>query len=240
MKNTILELVKEKFLIKVSFFLILFFPISLLLGSAFINTSVVLMNILFLTYIFKEKKFEVFKNDIFYLLIFFWILLIINTLLNNNFEDNYSRGFGFIRFILLIFSFSYFLSYKNFKFKKIIFDFWTIIFFIISIDLIIEFIGINIFEFEPLYIGRLAGVMGDELKIGHWYICFSLIVVASIFKNNIFFYIIFFAIIVSFLIGERANFLRLFLAFSLLLIILKKITIKRLSIFIIGITLVFL
>ncbi len=239
MKNTILELVKEKFLIKISFFLILFFPISLLLGSAFINTSVVLMNILFLTYIFKEKKFEVFKNDIFYLLIFFWILLIINTLLNNNFEDNYSRGFGFIRFILLIFSFSYFLSYKNFKFKKIIFDFWTIIFFIISIDLIIEFIGINIFGFEPLYIGRLAGVMGDELKIGHWYICFSLIVVASNFKNNKIFYIIFFAIIVSFLIGERANFLRLFLAFSLLLIILKKITIKRLSIFIIGITLVF-
>lgn len=241
MKNEILEILKEKFLVKISFTLILFFPILLLLSSSFINVSIVLIDIFFLIHIYKEKKFKVFNNDIFYLLIIFWAFLIINTLLNDNFEDNYSRGFGFIRFLLLIFSFSYFLSYQNFKFKKIIFNFWTIIFFIVSIDLIFEFIfGFNTLGFKSEYIGRLSGFMGDELKIGHWYICFSLIVVATNLKNNNkFYFILFLAIMVSLLIGERANFIRLFLAFGLLVMILKKLTFKNLFFLIIGITLVF-
>ena len=117
MKNDILDIWKEDFLVKTSFILILFFPVFLLFGSSLINTSIVLLNILFLIHIYKKKTFKVFNNDIFYFLIAFWVLLIINTLLNDNFENNYSRGFGFIRFILLVFSFSYFLSYKNYKFK---------------------------------------------------------------------------------------------------------------------------
>ena len=113
MKNQILDIFKENLLIKVSFLLIIFFPIILLSGSAVINLVIVIMNVFFLTHIFKEKKIKIFNNDIFYFLLALWGLLILNTLLNENFIDNYSRGFGFIRFILLIFSFSYFISYKK-------------------------------------------------------------------------------------------------------------------------------
>ena len=231
MKSGILEIYKENFIEKYSIFFILFFPIILLLGSSVINFSIVLMNVMFLIHIFKEKKFKIFNNDIFYLLITFWVLLIVNTLLNDNFEDNYSRGFGFIRFILLIFSFSYFLSYKNFKFKKNIFNFWSIIFIIVSLDLIFEyFLGFNILGFKTPYDGRLVGFMGDQLKIGHWYLCFSLIILANFFnQHKIFLFLLFLSIIISFIIGERANFIRLFIAISFLLIIARLLTFRSLA-----------
>ena len=240
MKNDILDIWKEDFLVKTSFILILFFPVFLLFGSSLINTSIVLLNILFLIHIYKKKIFKVFNNDIFYFLIAFWVLLIINTLLNDNFENNYSRGFGFIRFILLVFSFSYFLSYKNYKFKKIIFNFWTIFFIIVSLDLIFEYIfGFNTLGFRSDYNARLSGFMGDELKIGHWYLCFTLLILSNNFTNLKQFYFIFFSsIIISFLIGERGNFIRLFLALTFLLIILKKINYKNLTVMFLAVTLI--
>ena len=240
MKNDILDIWKEDFLVKTSFILILFFPVFLLFGSSLINTSIVLLNILFLIHIYKKKTFKVFNNDIFYFLIAFWVLLIINTLLNDNFENNYSRGFGFIRFILLVFSFSYFLSYKNYKFKKIIFNFWTIFFIIVSLDLIFEYIfGFNTLGFRSDYNGRLSGFMGDELKIGHWYLCFTLLILSNNFTNLKQFYFIFLSsIIISFLIGERGNFIRLFLALTFLLIILKKINYKNLTVMFLALALI--
>ena len=190
MKDEILNIFKEKFVIKISFFFILLFPVILLIGSSVINTSIIIMNILFLTHIINEKNFQIFKNDMFYFLFALWIFLIINTLLNDNFLDNYKRSFGFIRFILLIFSFSYFLSYKNFKYKKIIFDFWLIILILVSLDLIFELIfGFNTLGYKSAYDGRLSGFMGEELKIGHWFLCFSLILLgANLNKNKLFNY----------------------------------------------------
>ncbi len=229
MKDEILDIFKEDFTIKVSFVFIFLFPIILLIGSALINTSIVIMNIFFLAHIFNKKKFSIFNNDIFYLLFALWAILIINTLLNDNFIKNSERSFGFIRFILLIFSFSYFLSYKNFKFKKIILNFWTMIFIIVSIDLIFEyFFGFNTLGFESPYYGRLAGLMGDQLKIGHWYLCFSLIVLANSLKNNnkTFYILLLLSLCISFLIGERANFIRLFIATTFLVIFVQNFSFK--------------
>ena len=177
MKENFLEIFKENLIIKILSFFILLFPMILLIGSAAINLSIVLMNIFFLIHIIVEKKYKIFQNDVFYALIALWFFLILNTLLNEDFNKNYSRSFGFIRFILLIFLFSYFLSYKNHKFKKLIFNFWSIIFGIITIDLIFEYIfGFNTIGYKTPYDGRLVGFMGDQLKIGHWYLCFSLII----------------------------------------------------------------
>ena len=231
MKSVIFDIYKENFNEKFSILFILFFPIILLLGSAIINTSIVLMNLLFLIHVFRQKKLRIFNNDIFYFLIAFWCVLIINTLINDNFDENYQRGFGFIRFILLTFSFSYFLSYKNYKFKKLVFNIWSIIFGIVTIDLIFEYVfGFNTLGFKSEFDGRLAGFMGDELKIGHWYLCFSLIILANFFnQNKIFFFLIFLSIIVSFMIGERANFIRLFIAISFLGIITRFFTFKIFS-----------
>jgi len=240
MKNQILDIFKENLLIKVSFLLIIFFPIILLSGSAVINLVIVIMNVFFLTHIFKEKKIKIFNNDIFYFLLALWGLLILNTLLNENFIDNYSRGFGFIRFILLIFSFSYFISYKNFRFKKTIFDIWTIFFIIVSLDLIFEFfLGFNSLGFKSAYQGRLSGFMGDELKIGHWYLCFSLIILSNSFNHHKKFYLfIILLLIVSFMIGERANFIRLVFVTFFFLLFTKRLTFKSIGVLLIVVSII--
>ena len=75
MKDEILDIFKENLTIKISFAFIFLFPIILLLGSALINTSIVIMNIVFLIHIYNEKKFKIFNNDIFYLLFALWIFL---------------------------------------------------------------------------------------------------------------------------------------------------------------------
>ena len=241
MKSEILNIFKEKFIIKISIILISLFPITLLLGSAILNTSIVLMNVLFLIHIFNQKQFRIFNNDIFFLLFFLWVFLIINTLLNDNFKLNYSRAFGFIRFILLIILLSYFLSYKNFQFKKTIFNIWSIIFIIVSLDLVFEFIyGFNILGNKSPYDGRLVGFMGDQLKIGHWYLCFSLIALGNFFHTNKFYFFLFLSIIISFLIGERANFIRLFLAILFLIFITRQLSFKNLSFLIVVFGVIFL
>ena len=241
MRNEILDIFKETLSAKVSFIFILLFPIILLTGSSIINTSIVLMNVFFLIHVFNNKKFQIFNNHIFYCLLFLWAFLIVNTLLNNDFGDNYPRAFGFIRFIILIFLFSYFLSYENFKFKKIIFDTWSIIFIVVSLDLIFQSIfSFNTLGFTSLYPGRLGGFMGDELKIGHWYLCFSLIILSNYFDQpKKFYFFLFLIIVISFLIGERANFIRLLLAIFFLLTITRRLSFKALTIFIITICVTF-
>ena len=242
MKDEILNILKENLTIKISFILILLFPLVLLVGSSVVNTSIIAMNVFFLIHIISEKKLQIFNNDIFYLLLSLWVFLIINTLLNNDFNENYKRSFGFIRFILLVFSFSYFLSYKNFRYKKIIFNFWSFIFIIVSLDLIFEFFfGFNTLGFKSNYDGRLAGFMGDELKIGHWYLCFSLIFLSANYDKNKRFYFIFFTLIViSFFIGERANFIRIFIAFFAFILIIRRLTLKNSIFFVIPIIFIML
>ena len=242
MKNDCLNLLEERFSIKISLILLLFFPVILLMGSAIINLSVVLINIFFLTHVVKENKFKIFYNDIFYLLIALWFFLILNTLLNDSFDDNFSRSFAFIRFILLIFSISYFFSYKNFQYKKLIFEFWTLIFAVVTLDLIFEyFFGFNTFGFKSGFDGRLSGFMGDQLKIGHWYLCFSLIVLGNYFnQSKKFYFILFLSFVVSFIIGERANFFRLFIAFSLLILLVRLLSFKFLILFIVSIFTIYL
>ena len=228
MKNKLLELNNESIFIKLSFFLIITFPIILLIGSAVINTVLVLLNIFFIIHILKYKNFKIFNNEIFYFFIGFWILLILNTLLSNDFNNSYSRSFGFVRFILFFFLISYFFSYSNYKYKNLILSFWVLFFFIITIDLIFEFIfGVNTIGFGGFANGRLSGFMGDNLKIGHWYYGFALIILAYNFENKkVFYTILCLAIITSFLIGERANFLRLILACGFFVFLTKKITFR--------------
>ena len=241
MKNKILELYNEEIYLKLSFILIIIFPIILLIGSSIINMSIVLLNIFFLTHIFKHKNFKIFNNDIFYFFMGFWILLIINALLSVDFYDSYPRAFGFIRFILLFFVISYCFSYNNYKYKNLILTVWSIVFFVVTADLIFEFIfGFNSLGFISVYQGRLVGFMGHQLKIGHWYYGFFLIVLAFNFENKKKFYaILLLAVVTSFLIGERANFLKLIIATSIFIFIIKKIKFKSIYLLIILFLIIF-
>ncbi len=221
MKDIFFFLNKEK---KLNFpiLIISFFPIILFLGSGVINFFIILLDLIFLIEIIKNKRLFLLKNIFFYLLIVFWAILIINLYFSIDYQNSLGRSLGFIRFIILIFAFQYYLNYMKCKYQNIVFKTWCLTFFIISIDLIYEFsFGKNIFGYSSYMPGRLAGFFNEELKIGYLYsslILFSLSYLFILFfkerKNvffnnkNFFYFLIFFSLFVSFIIGERSNFLK--------------------------------
>ena len=104
--------------------------------------------------------------------------------------------------------------------------------------MIIEYIfGQNILSFKAELPGRLVGFFKDEMKIGHFYSTFILIALVTInkylddyknvnekifLKEFIFFYLAAIFLITSFLIGERANFIRVLLMLIIFLIFFKR------------------
>ncbi|MDC2970502.1 O-antigen ligase family protein [Candidatus Pelagibacter sp.] len=220
------------------------FPITLLIGSSFINSSIVLIDILFLFLLIKEKKLNFLKNQSFYILLILWAVLIINMLLSINTENSLSRSIGFIRFIIFIFAIKFILN-KNKTDDKLIFVSWSIIFFIVTIDIIFESIfGFNTLGFQSYLPGRVSSFLNDELKIGNFYFGFILLTLSFIYYklkiDKIFIIFLIFLIFVSFLIGERSNFIKIFIiTFLFFLVVDKTILWKKLLLFFITLALIF-
>ena len=220
------------------------FPITLLIGSSFINSSIVLIDILFLFLLIKEKKLNFLKNQSFYILLLLWTVLIINMLLSINTENSLSRSIGFIRFIIFIFAIKFILN-KNKTDDKLIFVSWSIIFFIVTIDIIFESIfGFNTLGFQSYLPGRVSSFLNDELKIGNFYFGFILLTLSFIYYklkiDKIFIISLIFLIFVSFLIGERSNFIKIFIiTFLFFLVVDKTILWKKLLLFFITLALIF-
>ena len=78
------------------------------------------------------------------------------------------------------------------------------------------FNGSNILGFSSEFNGRIASFTGDELKIGNYYFGFILLSLCFFYKNfykkyQLFFYILLLIFLVSSFIGERSNFIKVFL-----------------------------
>ena len=154
-----------------------------------------------------------------------WITFLINIVFSIDPLNSLNRGFGFIRFIFFIMLILYYLNINKKKYQNIILGSWLIIFCITSLDLIFELInGKNILGFQSYIHGRLAGFFNDELIIGHFYYAFILIVLSFMFKilsnkkfnimnkrydlKKFIYLFIFLFLLISFLIGERSNFIK--------------------------------
>ena len=189
------------------------------------NLGIIILDIIFISEILVKKRLNFLKNYIFYSLILLWISFLINIFFSIDTSNSFSRGFGFVRFIFFIMSILYYLNIHNEKYKKIILYSWLTIFFITSLDLMFEFInGKNILGFKSYISGRLAGFFNDELIIGHFYYAFILIIISFIIKissnykskidnkkydfRNLVYIFIFIFLLISFLIGERSNFMK--------------------------------
>tara|TARA_B100001057_G_scaffold494321_1_gene590625 strand:- start:606 stop:1562 length:957 start_codon:yes stop_codon:yes gene_type:complete len=106
--------------------------------------------------------------------------------------------------------------------------FWTFVFFVVTVDIIFELIfGFNTLGFESYLEGRIASFFGDELVVGTFYHFFSLLVLSYFVKNKYSNFSVILLIItiisISFMIGERANFLKLFFSILLLSFLIIKI-----------------
>lgn len=206
--------------------LISLFPFTLLIGSAFINSTIIIIDLLFLSILIKEKKINFFNQQTFYLLLFLWISLMINMLLSTNIENSFSRTIGFIRFIIFIFAIKFVLN-KNEAGSKMIFTVWLSLFLIVTFDIIFETIfGFNTLGFQNNFPGRVSSFLNNELKIGNFYFGFVLFSLSYIFYNsknkNYFMLFVFLFTITSLLTGERSNFLKIFIIVLIFFFLMDK------------------
>lgn len=243
------KLYKENNIIFFITFLISILPASLLFGTLVSNLFIIIIDILIIAYILRFKLTNFLKQKIFYFLVFFWFGLILNFIFSEVPENSAGRAFGFIRFIILFISIIFIFNHNDDRYKKLIISFWSFTFLIVFFDLLIEFFsGENILGFSSNYAGRLSGFTGEELKIGNFFTGFAAISIVFFyykFKNlNLVTLIGICILILSFLIGERANFIKFFLIFSSLICYLyilekkfKLIAISGLTLFILSISL---
>ena len=210
------NILDKNYIISLIGFFISIYPLSFLVGSLIINLNTLFIVLLFIIHFSQKREFSFLNNKFFILLIFLWFSFIVNLYFSINFDNSVTRVIGFLRFIVLIFGIKLFFENSTNQQKGFVLGAWIIIFGIVSFDLIYEFIfGVNILGFKSYMPGRLAGFLNEELKIGNFYCAFFLICGVTIFnktKNiyHLYFFIIF-SVLISLFIGERSNFIRVFL-----------------------------
>ena len=242
-KNFKKESYNEKFII----FLFSFLPISLILGNSVINSNILIIDLFFLLTCYHQKQWSWIRNKYFYFFISIWIYLVINSIISENTavslfdtvrkeiiyprNDSIIRSVGFIRFIIFLFAVQYFF----FNSKKIfnqIFLYWSIIIFVVLIDVLFEYIfGFNLLGFKSPSSKRIVSFFKDELVVGGFMLGFSFLVAGFLFKLNKndlkkkIFSITFFclSIICIYLSGERSNFIKALITVSIILILIDDV-----------------
>ena len=214
-------------------FLISVFPISLIVGNFLINIFIFLFSINFFLNL-RENKI-ILKNQIFYLMVFFLISLIINVIFSTDPINSLPRVVKILLVIFFVFEIKRLIqSYKS-SYIKYIFLSWFCIFLIIIFDIVFELIfGHNIIG-NSSHIhgmqGRIASFFGDELVVGAFYHGFVLFFLSYCFlelkpKNNILIFLILGTLLISFLIGERTNFIKSFISIVVFVSLSIKINFK--------------
>jgi len=212
-----------------SLFLIGLFPVAIVAGNPFINLFTLLISLNFLFNIRYNTFFL--KDKLFYILIFFFLTLIINLIFSVNIENTYPRVFKFFFIIFFIYEFQRITQKFQNTYLKTIYKFWSLLFVIISLDIIFEIIiGQNMLGYKANLSGRIASFFGDELVVGAFYHGFVLIFFSYLVNINLNKYIlpllIICIIVISFLIGERSNFIKLSISVLIFFLAITKINYK--------------
>ncbi len=218
---------------KLDFILLTFFsiyPLAILFGNLAINICFLIIGSIFFYKLVKKETFFFEYKNFFFLLLFFFISLLINLAFSNDIYLSYQRVTKFFFVIFFIVSFKY-LIINSFKNLEIIYKIWSILFLIVIVDLLIElFVGKNVLGQSCIMPGRLGSFTGKECVIGHYFFGFCLIFLSFLytrFKKDSFSLILASSLVmISFLIGERANLIRTFLAISLFIFFIYKIDYK--------------
>lgn len=241
---------EEKIFTNLKIILFSFLPISFLLGEFAINLNVISIGIFFI--VFLKKKF--YKNyinidkNLFFLLLLFSLYLLLHFIFSNNFGKGGISSAAYVRCIILSLSFLIFFNDNN-LFENKILKFWNIIFLILTLDLLYEFInGYNILNFKNNEPGRLSSFMRHELRIGDLYLILSFMFLSTVNVSKHRKTLIFIIPIICFMvlvIGQRASFLKLIISLILVFIFLNLTKIKKLFIiiftfFIISLSIFFL
>jgi len=223
---------KNNFFDNALFFFFSAYPIAFLFGNFVINLFLFIINfLLMLGFLKNSSSYKILNKSILYLLFFLFFSFLINLIFSNNIQLSYPRVLKFILIIGSIISFRHLLiTFENSEINKL-YKIWSIIFLIVIFDIIFELIfKSNTLGLKSFIPGRIASFAGHELNIGHFFSAFCLIFISYIYNHykNISFKLIvaIFLIVISFLIGERSNFIRTFLIISMFVILIYEINFK--------------
>ncbi len=221
---------KKKPLDQFGIFLLSIFPISLIVGNFLINIFILLFSINFFLNL-RDNKI-ILKNQIFYLMVFFLLSLLINVIFSTDPLNSLPRAAKMLLIIFFVFEIKRLIQSNTSSYIKYIFLSWFCIFLIIIFDIIFELIfGHNMIGNISYMPGRIASFFGDELVVGAFYHGFVLFFLSYYFlelkkKNNILIFFILGTLLISFLIGERTNFIKSFISIIIFVSLSTNINFK--------------
>ena len=210
-----------------------FFPISFILGNSLINLNIFFIDFLLLYNCYIFKDWDWLKDKIFRLLVIFNFYLIINSIIFHYLTgysnyDSLVRSFSFIKYIFLAYAFRMLIKDKI-NLDKIINN-WIIIISIIIIDVLFEkTFGHNILGNISPDATRVVSFFDGELVVGGLILCFGFIIATYFldknldFKSKVFFnaFLIFIPLSI-FISGEKSNFIKSFIIFSIIVFLIDK------------------
>ncbi len=226
----------------ISIFFLLCFPLFLVVGTFLAEVSMNLINIIFLYNVFKNRKFEYFKDKFFIFFILFYFYILFTLLLSNYFEQIYLKHIFYVRHIIFTFAIVDLLKQN----KYLIFLFYKVLaltIFIVAIDGVIQFFfDFNSLGFKKIRPDRLTGFFDDKMILGSYLSRFLPLLIALFFLNfnskkliNIIFgiTIIVLSFITIVLSGERMAFYTTFIYIISLIILLNYSILKKILSFLI-------
>ena len=129
---------------KIPTILLSILPISIIIGSSFSLVNLSLFSLYFIFIYFSKNNIKIEDTKSVFLLLTLYLYLVFNSLISLDISSGIYRNLGFIRFILffLMINYLFFINEKSLNILKT----WSIIFFIVLIDIYIErYTGSNIF-----------------------------------------------------------------------------------------------
>lgn len=214
----------------VASFLILLVPIFLITGPLLSDLAIVLIDLIFLFYILKNKEFNFINNFYFKLLILFNIYISTRSIFTDEIFFSLKSSLTYFRFTILIFAIYYFLS-KNEKLIKYFSKVFLLVIILVCLDALFQYIvGFNILGFTNDNADKINGLFGDEAILGSYLIrFFPLFVSIFIFnfglKKNKYFFLISLILVslLIFLSGSRSSFFLLILFILFIFLFLAEI-----------------
>ena len=196
---------------KISFVLLLVFPISVIIGQAAISINYFLLSVCFFFFLKNDEFIYLLKKYFFIIAPFFFIIIFSTWFNQNKFGlDNLGKSLLYLKNIFLFFVLIFVL--KNKYYRKFFFYVIFACCIFVALDNIIQFfLGVDIFGFEKAKY-RLTGPFGDNEYVSGSYLAkFSILILPLLllkksFSNKNFFYFFIFFIFYSIIItGERAS-----------------------------------
>ena len=206
---------------------------SFILGNLSINLNIFFIDFLLLYNCYRFKNWDWLQDKTFKLLVIFNFYLIINSIVfhyltDYSNHDGLVRSFSFIKYIFLAYAFRLLVKDKV-DLDKIIKN-WLIIISIIIIDVLFEkTFGHNMLGNISPDATRIISFFNSELVVGGLILCFGFLIATYFLdtnldiKSKIFFnFFLIFIPLSIFISGERSNFIKSFIIFSIIVLLIDK------------------